>query len=326
MSALPLATDYAQIFWMRFHSSICVPPSSSRKGPSHRRQPAADDGRGACPGRYLLQAGGTGRSHHPGPSTGGWRGARARMEGWLARLRQQPDALLYCFRGGLRPETVQQWLAEAGITRPGSRAATRRCATFSSRPRAKASAECDWTVLTGMTGSGKTTCWRTSPRRWIWKGTPVTGVVVWPAAGWATRQHRLSKTGLPSSCFSVATGGITVVLEDESRLIGRCALPLNLYEAMCRAPLVVVEVPQEARAEQIRTDYVQDLWLRYLEFHGPDAGWPLFAGYLTDAMARLKRRLGDKDYRELDGLLQAALRNRPRAGTPAPIWSGSDCC
>jgi tRNA 2-selenouridine synthase len=54
---------------------------------------------------------------------------------------------------------------------------------------------------------------------------------------------------------------------------------------MCRAPLVVVEVPQEARAEQIRTDYVQDLWLRYLEMYGPDAGWPLFAAYLTDAMA-----------------------------------------
>lgn len=41
-----------------------------------------------------------------------------RLEGWLAQLRQQPDAVLYCFRGGLRSQTVQQWLHEAGVTRP----------------------------------------------------------------------------------------------------------------------------------------------------------------------------------------------------------------
>lgn len=37
-----------------------------------------------------------------------------RLEGWLAQLRRQPDAVLYCFRGGLRSQTVQQWLHEAG--------------------------------------------------------------------------------------------------------------------------------------------------------------------------------------------------------------------
>ena len=31
-------------------------------------------------------------------------------------------------------------------------------------------------------------------------------------------------------------------------------------------------------------------------------------------MTRLKRRLGDKDYRELDGLLQAALREQAQGG------------
>ena len=188
--------------------------------------------------------------------------------------------------------------------------------------QAKASAECDWTVLTGMTGSGKT-----HMLAHITQAVDLEGHARHRGRRLASCRvgnpaTSTSKIGLPSSCFSVATGESQFVLEDESRLIGRCALPLNLYEAMCRAPLVVVEVPQEARAEQIRTDYVQDLWLRYLEFHGPDAGWPLFAGYLTDAMARLKRRLGDKDYRELDGLLQAALGNRPRRGHPRP--SGLD--
>ena len=80
-------------------------------------------------------------------------------------------------------------------------------------------------------------------------------------------------------------GEQTFVVEDESRLIYRCCLPNPLFDAMSQAPLVVVEVPQEERAEQIRQDYVHDLWLRYQAMFGAEEGWPLFATYLTDALA-----------------------------------------
>ncbi len=83
---------------------------------------------------------------------------------------------------------------------------------------------------------------------------------------------------------------------------------------MSQAPLVVVEVPQEERAEQIRQDYVHDLWMRYQAMFGAEAGWPLFAAYLTDALARLKRRLGDQAHRELDALMQSALAEQASSG------------
>ena len=35
----------------------------------------------------------------------------ARIEAWLTQIRQHPDILLYCFRGGLRSQTVQAWQA-----------------------------------------------------------------------------------------------------------------------------------------------------------------------------------------------------------------------
>src|SRR5690606_9972553 len=105
------------------------------------------------------------------------------------------------------------------------------------------------------------------------------------------------------------------VVEDESRLIGRCCLPNPLFDAMCEAPLVVVDVPQSERAEQIRQDYVHDLWLRYQAMFGAEEGWPLFAAYLTDALARLKRRLGDQAHRELDQLMQVALSEQANSGT-----------
>ena len=39
-----------------------------------------------------------------------------RIEQWQAFLQRHPDAVLYCFRGGMRSKTSQRWLLEeAGI-------------------------------------------------------------------------------------------------------------------------------------------------------------------------------------------------------------------
>lgn len=43
---------------------------------------------------------------------------QARIAAWQAYLAEYPNALIYCFRGGLRSQITQQWLEEAGISRP----------------------------------------------------------------------------------------------------------------------------------------------------------------------------------------------------------------
>ncbi len=57
-----------------------------------------------------------------------------RIEAWAAFARANPHGYIYCFRGGLRSQLVQQWLkSEAGIDYPASRVATRQCAISCSR-------------------------------------------------------------------------------------------------------------------------------------------------------------------------------------------------
>ncbi|MDC6679308.1 rhodanese-like domain-containing protein, partial [Leclercia adecarboxylata] len=43
---------------------------------------------------------------------------QARINAWQAYLTEHPDALIYCFRGGLRSQIAQQWLDETGASRP----------------------------------------------------------------------------------------------------------------------------------------------------------------------------------------------------------------
>ena len=61
---------------------------------------------------------------------------RQRIEAWAQFAQTHPQGVLYCFRGGLRSQIVQQWLLnEAGIDYPGWWGATRPCAGSSSAPR-----------------------------------------------------------------------------------------------------------------------------------------------------------------------------------------------
>ena len=316
MSSLPLTADLARIFLEDVPLIDLRAPIEFKEGafPNAVSLPLMTDEERAKVGTCFKQQGQAAAIELGHQLVGG--AVRAeRLEGWLTQLRQQPEALLYCFRGGLRSQTVQQWLHEAGVTRPRVAGGYKELRRFLIDTQDRAAAECHWTVLTGMTGSGK---------------THMLGHVSQAVDLEGHAHHRGSSFGqLPGGQPSNINfenniaiellkrrhqGERAFVVEDESRLIGRCALPLGLYDAMCQAPLVVVDVPQEERAEQIRVDYVQDLWQRYQEMYGSEEGWPLFASYLTDALARLKRRLGDKDHRELDQLMQAALLEQADSG------------
>lgn len=79
-----------------------------------------------------------------------------------------------------------------------------------------------------------------------------------------------------------------VWLEDESRMIGSCYLPEQLWRRMQDAPLVYLEVPLEARVEELVKDYGQ---------------YP--RALLAEALGRIKKRLGGQHY-------QAALDDLER--------------
>lgn len=316
MSELPLATDYAQIFLDDVPLIDLRAPIEFGEGafPCATSLPLMTDDERALVGTCYKQQGQAAAIELGHRLVDG--AVRAeRIEGWLAQLRQQPDALLYCFRGGLRSQTVQRWLHEAGVTRPRVAGGYKELRRFLIETQDKASAECHWTVLTGMTGSGK---------------THMLDKVAQAVDLEGHAHHRGSSFGqLPGGQPSNINfennlaiellkrryrGERAFVVEDESRLIGRCCLPLSLHDTMAQAPLVVIDVPQQERAEQIREDYVHDLWLRYQAMYGNEVGWPLFAAYLTDALARLKRRLGDQAHRKLDALMQTALAAQEKSG------------
>ena len=225
---------------------------------------------------------------------------RARMAAWCAFGRQHPDALIYCARGGQRSLIVQAWLADAdvhlGRIAGGFKALRRFClATLD------CIGERQLLVVGGRTGSGKTAVVRAAMAHVDLE---------------ALANHRGSAFGRmttpqpPPIAFenALATAILRlpvdapIVVEDESRTIGRLAIPEPMFKAMSAAPLLLLEVDDEQRIANIHREYVLE------------AGNP--GHHLLGALAKIERRLGGVRYRAIKALMEKAFSLSPKAAWP----------
>jgi len=230
---------------------------------------------------------------------------RARIAAWLAFLERAPDAALYCWRGGLRSERVQAWLAAAGRVVPriagGFKALRHACLEV----LARSEHDTRFVMLGGRTGSGKTVLLESFADAIDLEGLANHRGSAFGAA--FTRQP-------PPVSFENALAvdllrrdtATRILLEDESRTIGRLGLPDAFHSAMQRAPLVVLDVPREARARHILEAYVTAPLAR-----GIDSS-TLRDRHLA-SLDRIARRLGGERHMQIRTLVQDAFA----AGAPA---------
>jgi tRNA 2-selenouridine synthase len=167
------------------------------------------------------------------------------------------DALaLYCWRGGMRSESMAWLLERYGfktIVLDGGYKAFRRAVNqFFMRPM-------NLTVLTGYTGSQKT--------RFLGM-LREEGAQVIDLEGWAQHQGSIfgneKSDSQPStehfqnllfSAFKELDVERTIWVEDESFSIGRVNLPEGLFQQMKRSPHVFLEIDKTDRIEFLVEDY-----------------------------------------------------------------------
>jgi len=238
-----------------------------------------------------------------------------RIQAWAEFARAHPDGLLYCFRGGLRSQIVQQWLKnEAGIDYPRVGGGYKAMRTFLLETVDQAVAQCDFVLLGGMTGTGKT-----EVLTQLSNGLDLEGYANHRGSSFGKRA-----TGQPSNIdfenrLAVdvlkkrARGLEQFVLEDESRAVGSCALPLPLYQGMQRFPMVWLEDSLQGRVERILRDYVVELCAEFIAVHG-DEGFTLFSERLLESLNNVQKRLGGERHQRMLILMEQALLEQGRSG------------
>ncbi|MDF0749257.1 tRNA 2-selenouridine(34) synthase MnmH [Marinobacter sp. 71-i] len=238
-----------------------------------------------------------------------------RIEAWKRFTATNPQGYLFCFRGGLRSRLTQQWIRDAGIEFPlvkGGYKAMRRFLIDSLEALIESS---EFVILSGRTGTGKTRVLHQLPNPVDLEGLAnhrgsSFGRQVTPQPSQIDFENLLAVAMLKAH---YRVGG-PIYLEDESRLVGRCALPESLRTRMASAPLMVLDQPIEERIRIIREDYVDQMAADYTERDGEEAGWLNFRDYLLSALDRIRKRLGGERHSWLRSMMEDALALQHRTG------------
>lgn len=246
-----------------------------------------------------------------------------RIAAWADFARQHPQGVLYCFRGGLRSQIVQQWLKdEAGINYPRVIGGYQEMRRYLLRVLEDSARDCRFTVLGGLTGCGKTELLRQLPNAIDLEGHA-------RHRGSSFGQH---PTGQPAqidfeNALAVdllrkqAAGIPHLVVEDEGRHVGSCSIPLDLYHRLRQVPLVWLQAPLEQRVERILQEYTVDQLATFTALYGAQEGFPRFAQQLQLSLSRIARRLGGERYQHLSAAMALALEHHQQ-GDPSlhRVW------
>ena len=223
---------------------------------------------------------------------------------WTEHLKKNPECLLYCFRGGMRSEIAVKWLNDCGVKVNRLKGGYKNFRNWVISQHLNIENYIkDWIIIGGLTGSGKTDFLRSFKE----------SIDLEQIAN-----HR-------GSAFGVRDGGqptqsnfeniLTLdylnhkyeklILEDESRTIGRAGLPGFWYQKMQSSKLVILEVDDDKRAENIYYEYVYD------ELNNGVNEDILLEKYLG-SLNNIKRRLGNVVYNNIKDLMKSAFHQNEK--------------
>lgn len=233
-----------------------------------------------------------------------------RLQDWSRFCQSNPDGYLYCFRGGLRSRTTQQWLREQGLEYPLIRGGYKAMRRFLIDDLETSVDQLPLVIVSGLTGSGKTRVLNQLSRHVDFEGIANhRGSAFGRDASdqqpsvidWENRiaieflKHRDNDSGKP------------VFVEDEGRCIGRINIPENLFGKMKVAPRAILQVETSERIELITDDYILNAWPDYQASFGETARAE-FDQFVLGNLARIQKRLGGEAYKKVKGCFESALK------------------
>lgn len=244
----------------------------------------------------------------------------ARVDAWCAFAKSHPNTHLYCWRGGMRSNFARQWMHEAGVDVAlikGGFKALRRVLIDETEQAAHA----PMLRIGGKTGTAKTVLINEieasidleahANHRGSSFGRRVSGI--------NSQINFENSLGIDLIQKRHAYPERTLVLEDEGRRIGACAIPDLFFDALHANPVAIVEMPLEVRSRHIANAYVVEMSREFADAY-PQDHWQRFVTYLTESLDRVKKRLGSERHKKISGLMSHALdTHKSRGDTSAHL-------
>ncbi len=229
-----------------------------------------------------------------------------RLQSWINFKKENPAALLYCFRGGLRSRTTQQWMTEAGVDIALIEGGYKALRNFLIRKIDQVSEAGKFLIIGGKTGSAKTHLLNR-----LGSKIDLEGLANHRGSAFGRRIQQQPnqinfENHLAIALLKLPEERNKIFLEDESRAIGSLSIPLSLYQAMSSSPIAMIEESLDFRVETILNDYIISN-LRDFQQQDPTTAASLFAEFLLGSLQRIQKRLGGERYQHISTLMNTAL-------------------
>lgn len=237
-----------------------------------------------------------------------------RIAAWIEQVKRNVNAALFCFRGGLRSQTVQAWLASEGYHLPVVDGGYKALRAYLLNSLEECLCETSLVVIGGRTGVAKTALLNQASDMLRLPVIDLEGLAHHRGSAFGKRAEPQPtqvnfENRIAIELLKLRNGGHQqVIMEDESRLIGRCALPLTLQEKLRAAPLVVLDASLEDRVHHSWENYILSNYREQVALcDSHEAAFSAFATSLRLSLANIQKRLGGARYQELSEVLEKAL-------------------
>jgi len=238
----------------------------------------------------------------------------SRISDWCEFVERNPNAMLYCFRGGERSQISQRWLAQRGIDivrLAGGYKAFRQYLLDVLESSVKS---INPLVLGGRTGSGKTILLQEIENQIDLealanhRGSSF-GRYTTPQPSQIDFENSLAYAMVKQMEF----GHKHIIFEDEGRNVGQSYLPHTLVDTLSKAPLIILERDIQERVDITLYEYVVSAQQDYIDsgIDDPISSW---SSDILESMRRIERRLGGLRYQELIHIFTNAIELQRRDG------------
>lgn len=239
-----------------------------------------------------------------------------RVNNWKNFVQQNPNGILYCFRGGMRSKISQQWIYDkTGIIYPRVKGGYKAMRRFLIDELESSIQRIEPVILGGRTGIGKTIFLKKIKQQIDLEGLfhhrgSVFGKHVTPQPSQIDIENTLSIELLKLQ----QQGHKQIVLEDEGSNIGSRRLPESLIKKMKQSPIVILETSIDERIDITFQEYIIDALAEHQSFYGKEQGLQRWSKQLLDCIDKIQRRLGGVRHKELKTLLSGAIQQHIEAG------------
>jgi len=237
-----------------------------------------------------------------------------RVKAWTTFFKAHPDAYLYCFRGGQRSQIAQAWMQEAGVRLPRLKGGYKAFRGFLMQESERIASQTDVLILGGRTGSGKTIVLKELSNAIDLEGlahhrgssfgnfveSQPTQINFEDTLGYALIQHEHE-------------GHTQLIVEDESKNIGRIHIPKPLFDSFKSGKLILLETPMEERVEITFVEYVT-LALEQYDIHFGEAGTQRWFDDANASLDRIRKRLGNERHTQIKTLFADAFDRQIQTG------------